>query len=72
MKKIPNLKFVILLQYQNIKIFLKKPMFEIGLKKCLRLKKLKALFCGLMLSVILKANKLLECFTKKNCKKQMK
>ena len=33
---------------------------------------LKVLFRGHMLLVILKAKKLLECFTKKNCKKQIK
>ena len=32
MIKILNLKLVILLEYQNIKTFLQKPMFEIGLK----------------------------------------
>ena len=31
----PNLKLVILLEYQNIKIFLQKAMFQIGLKKFL-------------------------------------
>ena len=34
-------------------------MFQIDLKKCLRLKKLETLFRGHMLLVILKANKLL-------------
>ena len=47
-------------------------MFEIGLKKFLWFKKLKALCLGHMLLVILKAKKLLERFTKKNCKKQIK
>ena len=36
------------------------------------LKKLKPLFRGHMLLVILKAKKLLECFTKKNCKNKSK
>ena len=36
------------------------------------LKKLKTLFCGHMFLVILKVKKLLECFMKKNCKKQIK
>ena len=31
-----NLKLVILLEYQNIKIFFQKAMFQIGLKKILR------------------------------------
>ena len=42
------------------------------LKKFLWLKKLKTLFRGLILSVILKEKKLLERFTKKNFKKQIK
>ena len=65
-------KLVILLEYQNIKTFLQKGMFQIDLKKFLRLKKLKTLCCGHMLLVILTEKKLLECFTKKNCKKQIK
>ena len=35
MIKILNLKLVILLEYQNIKIFLQKAMLQIGLKKFL-------------------------------------
>ena len=31
----PNLKFVIFLEYQNIKTLLQKAMFQIGLKKFL-------------------------------------
>ena len=68
MLKILNLKLVILLEYQNIKRFLQKAMFQIGLKFLL-LQKLKILFRGHMLLVILKVRKLLERFTKKNCKK---
>ena len=34
-QKILNLKLVILLEYQNIKTFLQKVMFQIGLKKFL-------------------------------------
>ena len=41
MKKILCLKLVILLEYQNIKIFLKKVTVQIGLKKFLWLKKVK-------------------------------
>ena len=59
-----------MLEYQNKKVFLQKAMFQIGLKKFLWLKKLKVLCHGHMLLVILKAKKLLECFT--NCKKQIK
>ena len=69
MIKILNLKLVILLEYQNIKIFLQKGMFQIGLKKFLLLEKLKILFHGHMFLVISKSKNLLECFTKKNCKK---
>ena len=36
------------------------------------IKKVKKLFCGHLLLVILMGKKLLECFTKKNCKKQFK
>ena len=42
--KDPKFKLVILLEYQNIKTFLQKAMFQIGLKKLLWLKKLKPLF----------------------------
>ena len=72
MIKILNLKVVILLEYQNIKAFFANAMFQIHLKKFLGLKKFKTLFRGHMLSVILKVKKLLECFMKKNCKKQIK
>ena len=53
---------VILLQYQNIKIFLRKVTLQIDLKK----------FCGYMLLMILTGKKLLEHATKENCKKQIK
>ena len=43
MTKIVNLKLMIFLEYQNIKTFLQKAMFQIGLKKFLRLKKLQTL-----------------------------
>ena len=35
MRKILNSKLVILLEYQNVKIFLQKVIFQIGLKKFL-------------------------------------
>ena len=60
---------VILLEYQNIKRFLQKAMFQIDLKTFLWLKKLKTLCLGDMFLEIVKAKKLLEGFTKKNCKK---
>ena len=43
MMKILYLKLVILFQYQNIKTFFEKAMFQIGLKKFLWLKKLYAI-----------------------------
>ena len=72
MIKILNLQLVILLGYQNIKTFLQKAMLQIGLKKFFLLQKLKILFPGHILIVILKAKKLLKRFTKKNRKKQTK
>ena len=39
--KVLNLNLVIMLEYQNIKIFLKKVTFQVGLKKFLWLQKLK-------------------------------
>ena len=113
---IVNSTLVILLEYQNIKMFLQKVTIQIGLKKILGLKKLKILcrhctkmkfsvkdffskcdqicrklrilshllkkslmenfiFCvlhGHMLLMILMEKKLLEQFTKTNCKKQIK
>ena len=71
MMKILNLKLVILLEYQNIKTFLQKLIFQIGLRKFL-LQKLKILLCGHMLLVILKVKELLVLFMKKNCQKQFK
>ena len=72
MMKIINLKLVIQLEYQNIKRFLQKAIFQIDLKKFLLLQKLKILFHGHMLLVILKVKQLLERFTKKNYKKRGK
>ena len=68
MKKILNLKLVILLEYQNIKIFLQKAIFQIALKKIFLSQNLKILFHRHMLLVILKKKKLLERFAKMNCK----
>ena len=45
--KVLNSKLVIMLQYQNIKIFLQKAIFQIDLKKLWWLKKLKILYLGL-------------------------
>ena len=51
MIKILNLKFVILLEYQNIKTFLQKTIFQVGLKRrfCDK-KKLKPLCRGHVIS----------------------
>ena len=72
--KYPKFKVtvIILLEYQNIKTFLLKTIFQIGRKKFLLLKKLKALCRGHMLLVILKVKKLLAHFTKKNYKTEIK
>ena len=66
--KILNLKLVILLEYQNIKTFLQKSMFQIGLKKFLGLKKVQNTVPWMDVNPYY----LLEHFTKKNCKKQIK
>ena len=44
MKKILNLKLVIMLEFQNAKTFLLKDKLKIGRKKCLLLPKLKIQF----------------------------
>ena len=64
MVKSQNLRFLILLEYQNNKTFLQKAMFQIGLKKFLWFKKLKTL-C--MLLVIYLMNQI-----KKRLKKLIK
>ena len=64
--KILNLKLIMLLEYQNIKIFLESVTLQISLKKVLRLKKLKTLCRGHMSLMILAGKKLLKLFTKKN------
>ena len=71
-RKILNLKLLIMLEYQNIKIFLQKVTLQIGLNKFLLSQKLKVLLRGHMLLAILTENKLLEPFTKRYCKKQIK
>ena len=70
--KILNLKLVMLLKYQNVQIFLEKVIFQIGLKKFSRLKKLKTLFRGNMLLVILEEKKLLEFLRKRIAKNKSK
>ena len=61
-----NLELVILLAYQNIKTFLQKAMFQTGLKRFLRLKKLKAPFCGHVISDL--KGKEITGTSYKNCK----
>ena len=51
------------------KILLIKALLQMGLKKFLRLKKLKIQFHGHMSLMILMVKKLLEHFMKKNCKR---
>ena len=63
MIKTLDLKLLMLLRYQNIKTLLQKAMLQID-KKFLRLKKLKTLYCGHFLLVILTEKKLLERFPK--------
>ena len=70
--KFLNLKLVIPLEHQNIKTFLQKTMFQIGLKKFFSLKTLKTQCHGHMLLVISMEKKCLERLTKKNCKKKKK
>ena len=50
-KKIPNLKLVIILGFQNTKTFLLKDILKIGQKRFLLLVKLKTQFRGPMLLV---------------------
>ena len=72
MKKIQNLKQLIMSEYQNTKAFLIKDILQIGHKKLLLLTKLKIHFHGLMLLVISMVKKLLEHFMKRNCRRQIK
>ena len=50
---------MILLEYQNMNIFLQKVKLQIGLKKFLWLQKSKVLHCGHMLLMILMEKELL-------------
>ena len=67
-----SLKLAMLLEYQNMKMFLPKVILQISPKKILWLKKLKLLCRGLMLLMILTGTKVLGCSMKNNCKKQIK
>ena len=70
--KILNVKLGILLEYQNIKAFLQEAMFQIDVKKFLWLKKLKTLFLGHILLVLLKTKKLLEPYKNESQKTSQK
>ena len=72
MIKIQNVNLVIMLEYENIKMILQKVTLQIDLEKFLRLKKLKSLFLGHMLIIILMEKKNFERFMKNNCKRQIK
>ena len=61
-----------MLEFENTKTFLLNDTLEIAWKKVLFLVWLKIQFVGLMLLVIWMVKKLLEVFTKKNCKKLVK
>ena len=65
-------KLVILLEYQNIKMFLQKVTLQIGLKTFLWLKTLKIVCHGYMLLMMLMVKKLFESVMKTNGKKQIK
>ena len=58
-----------ILRISNIKTFLKKSLFEIGLKNFLRLKKLKTLFRGHVISD-LKGEEIVGMFYEKELKKK--
>ena len=72
MKKIPNLKLLIMLGFQNTKTFLLKDTFKFDQKKFLLLPKLRIQFCGHMWLMMWMVNQLLDAFMKKNCKKLVK
>ena len=55
----------------NIKTFFQKAIFQIDLKKVFMIKKIKILCRGCILLMILTVKKLLECFTKRNCKQEV-
>ena len=63
---------MIMLEYQSIKMSLQKATLQISLKKFLWLKMLKILYRWHTLLIILNEKKLLEHFTKMNCKNQLK
>ena len=68
-EKIPNLKLMIVSEYQHTKTFLLKDILKIDRKKFLLLTKLKTLFRGLILLVTYMVNQLLKVFMKKELQK---
>ena len=72
MIKILSLKLVILLEYQNIKIFLQKFMLQIDLKKFLWLKKLKRLGPGTYVTSDLNGEEIVGTFYVKELQKRIK
>ena len=60
-----------ILEYQNMKIYLRKVTLQVG-QKIFVIKKVKIMYRGYVLLMILIEKKLLERFTKMNCKRQIK
>ena len=60
-----------ILEYQNMKIYLRKVTLQVG-QKIFVIKKVKIMYRGHVLLMILIEKKLLERFTKMNCKRQIK
>ena len=70
--KILNLKLVILLEYQNIKIILQKVTLQIGLKKFFVIKNVKK-YCAVTYVISdLNGEEIVGTFYKNSCKKQIK
>ena len=63
---------MILLEYQNIKAFLQKAMFQIGLKIFFVIKKVKSTVSWAYVISDLKVEEIVGTFTKNNCKKRIK
>ena len=68
-KEGPKFKIGDHVRISKCKTFLQKAMSQIGLKTFLLLQNLRIMFRGHILLGILKAKKLLENFTERNCKK---
>ena len=70
MINILNLKLVVLLEYQNIKAFLRKAIFQIGLKKFLWLKKFKNTMPWTYVIIDLKDEEIVGTFYEKKLQKK--